>query len=318
MLWLGIYTLPVTSFAEIHQFVVEDPELRIYPTDATLTIRQKHEALNELALMMKQGTTQDQMDFVKVALYEMAVLYDEEAFRQDKNTKNDGWSLAHWRNETHDLAMQLYHVADSITSDTPLDISIAETGEIYLMVNGKVYIISSPLMNKPYLLDERIISSICGTKDCPPGFQSADRIENKRTITIEANWIITENERPRYVTSDGLNFMFDNLENRNLKEIASLKVIKEMKLIAATLSDASKKGVVLDWHNLSIKPLQGSYDYRINIDQFGDTVYIKLPELHHVNNWQSKVMPWVRAQVEDRSLSQYLDGDKFLAYAIQK
>lgn len=319
MLLLGIiYILPKVSFADTHRFVVEDPDLRIYPADEILTIRQKHEALNGLALRMKQGTAKDQTDFVKTALYEMAVLYDEEAVRQDKNTKKDGWTLARWRSETHNLAMELYGVADSINPETPVDISIADTGEIHLTVNQKLYIVSSPLMNKPFLLDNRIISNVCRIKYCDPESLSTDRTMNKRkrTISIEADWIVAENEKPRYVTSDGLNFVFNNLENRSRKQIASLKVIKEIMLIAGTLRDASNKGVVVEWDTLEVKPLPGSYDYRININQFGDAVYIKLPELHHVANWQEKIMPWIQAQVEEKPVNKYLDGDKFLAYAI--
>lgn len=316
VLLLGIIAMPGESLADVHKFVVESPDLRIYPANITLSIRQKHVALNELAVRMKQGTKQDQTDFIKTALYEMAVLYDEEAGRQDKSTQDRSWSLAHWRNETHELATELYRTADSITSETPVDISIADTGEILLVVNKKLYIVSSPLINKPYLLDERIIGSICRIKYCDPGFLSTDRTENKRTIIIDANWVITEDEKPRYVTSDGLNFVFNSLENRSLKQIASLKVIKEIKLIAGMLSDASEKGIIMEWDTMTIKPLQGSYDYRININQFGDTIYINLPELHHVPAWQEMIMPWIRAQVEEKTVNQYLDGDKFLAYAI--
>ena len=310
--------LPMSAFADVHIFTVENSELRIYPTDITLTIRQKHAALIDLALMMKQGSLQDQLDFTQIALYEMAVLYDEEAVRQDNNSKRRGFGLARWREETQSLARELYRVADSINPETPVNIEIADTGEVHLTVNQKLYILSNPLIHKPFLLDERIIAHVCRIKYCDPEILSEERTTDKRTITIEANWIITGNENPRYATSDGLNFVFEDIENRSLKQIASLKVIKEIKLIAETLRDASQKGVLMEWENLVIKPLQGSYDYRIHINQFGDTVYIKLPELHHVANWQEQVMPWIRAQVENKIIEYYINAETFLAYAIHK
>ena len=310
--------LPGSIFADVHTYMVEDSELRIYPTDITLTIRQKHAALHELAMNMKHSTMQDQADFVQIALYEMAALYDEEAIRQDSSTKKQGLGLIRWRNETQALAREIYQVADTIELDTPVDISIADTGEIHLTVNQKLYILSSPLINKPYLLDERIINHICRIKYCDPDLLSIERATNKRLITIDAVWVITENEKPRYVTNDGLHFVFNDIENRSLKQVASLKVIKEMKLIAETLKEARQKGVAMEWDDFAIRPLQGSYDYRIHINQFGDTVYIKLPELSHVTNWQEQILPWLRAQVEEKTLDQYLDADEFLAYAIQK
>lgn len=314
----GLLLLPGWLCADVHRFTVEDAELRIYPADIPLTLHQQHAVLHELALEMQQGTAQDRADFTRTALYEMAVLYEEAANRQGEDEKIQPLALLRWRNETRKLARELYRAADTVDPDTPIDISIADTGDVHLLVNQKLYILSSPLINEPYLLDERIINNICRIKYCDQENPAIQQTAGKRTITIEANWIIVENEKPRYVTSDGLNFMFIDLENRSLKQIASLKVIKEIKLVAETLGEAGRKGVVIEWDTLTIKPFQGSYDYRIHINRFGDTVYIKLPELHHVTNWQEQVLPWVRAQVEEKEIDQYLDADEFLSYAIDK
>lgn len=315
---IGVCFLPNTLVADVHIYNVEDSELRIYPTDITLTMRQKHAALNDLALMMNQGTAEDRTDFARIALYEMAVMYEEEALRQDKSGENNGIGLIRWRNETAALASSLYNVADSIDLTTPVDISIADTGEIHLSIYEKLYILSSPLINKPYLLDERIINNICRMRYCDPEIYSVEKVTNKRTIKIDANWVISENEKPRYVTSDGLNFVFDNIEKRSKKQIASLKVIKEIKLISETLKEARQKGVLIEWDTMTIRPLLGSYDYRINVNQFGDTVYVKLPELHHITDWQPQVMPWIHAQVNEKPIDQYVDADEFLAYTIHK
>jgi len=135
----------------------------------------------------------------------------------------------------------------------------------------------------------------------------------KRTIVIEAAWSVTEENTAEYVTSDGLHFLFANLENRSRKQIAILKIIKEIKFIAETLKDAKSKGIPIEWGSLSIKPFFGSYDHRISLNPFGDTVYIKLPELYRVHAWQDKFMPWIQARVEDKTYEQYLDGDEILA-----
>jgi len=163
------------------------------------------------------------------------------------------------------------------------------------------------------VLDERIINHICSGRYCDPELLAITQNKFKRTIIIEATWSVTEDSTPEYLTSDGLHFMFTDLEQRSRKQIAALKVIKEIKFITETLKDAKSKGVLLEWESLSIKPFQGSYDYRISLNQFGDTIYIKLPELHHVKNWQETFMPWIKARVEDMEYAHYLDGDAVLA-----
>ena len=306
---------PAYAF-EVHRYVIQDSELRIYPVDHSLTRRQQHAALYGILEMMKQGTTQELIDFVKVSLYEMAGLYEEEAMRTDKSANKDGFQFARWRNQALEYAANLYRVADSIEISTNLEVDIDNTGEIQMLIDGKPYLLNSPQIAKPQILDERIINHLCSMRYCDVELLAVQQNRFKRTIVIEAAWNITEDSPPEYVTSDGLHFVFANLGSRSRKQIALLKIIKEIKFIAETLKDAKSKGIPIEWGSLSIKPFFGSYDHRISLNPFGDTVYIKLPELYRVRAWQDKFMPWIQARVEDKTYEQYLDGDELLAATI--
>jgi hypothetical protein len=305
--------LPGAHAFETHRYTVQESELRIYPVDVSLTRRQQHAALYKMLEIMQQGTAQDLADFVKVALYEMAGLYEEEALRQDTGKGRDGFQFARWRNQALDFATSLYHAANSIDVDTPIEVEIDSTGELQMLVNGQPYILNSPQIAKPHVLDERIINRLCSMRYCDPALLAVQEARFKRTIIIEAAWDIREGEPPVYMTKDGLYFLFTDLENRSKKQIALLKIIKEIKFIAATLKDAKAKGVPLEWESISIKPFLGSYDYRIALNPFGDTVYIHLPELHQVRDWQVEFMPWIRARVEEENYTHFLDGDDILA-----
>jgi hypothetical protein len=298
---------------EVHRYVIQDSELRIYPVDQSLTRRQQHTALYEMMEIMKQGNMQGLVDFVKISLYEMAGLYEEEAMRSDKSTKENGFQLARWRNQSMEFATNLYRVAESVDLTTNLEVDIDSTGELQMLIDGKPYILNSPQIAKPEVLDERIINHLCSIRYCDPEQLAVQQNKFKRTIVIEAAWNVTEENTPEYVTSDGLHFMFANLEDRSRKQIAILKIIKEIKFVAETLKDAKSKGVPIEWESLSIKPFFGSYDHRISLNPFGDTVYIKLPELYRVRAWQEKLMPWIRARVEEEEYTHFLDGDDILA-----
>ncbi|MGH8119059.1 MAG: hypothetical protein ACRESK_00425, partial [Gammaproteobacteria bacterium] len=174
-------------------------------------------------------------------------------------------------------------------------------------------LLSSPVLNKPYLLDERIINRVCGEIYCDTASMFPVQDARKRTIIIDADWVVVEN-MPEYVTTTGLHFVFRNLRDRAAKQIACLKLIKEIELIAGSLRDAATKGVSLDLDYMTIQSLYGSYDYRIRLNRFGDTIYITLPELSHVQDWIAQIWPWLRAQVENRKIELYLQGEAMLSY----
>lgn len=302
--------------ADVHRYEMEAPLLQIYPVNMRLTKQQQHAVLYALANDMKMRSAQDFAEFVRMALYEMAALYEEEARRS--NATEAGKSISYrWTGTTMTYANELYRAADSIDAGTVLDVSIDDTGELLLVIDGRPYLLTSPKLDKPLLLDERIIDRVCGEIYCATESMALDQAANIRTIVIDADWVITDHKPPAYVTTDGLHFVFKDLHNRSAKQVACLKVIKEIKLIEGSLRDAAAKGVSLDPELLTIQSLYGSYDYRIRLNQFGDTLYIKLPELSHVQDWIPQIWPWLRAQLENRREEHYLQADAMLAYALK-
>lgn len=315
MYWAAFFFL--LAF-DTHRYYVDDSDLRIYPVDVTLTNRQKHAVLYELAREMKEGTARDLADFVRISLSEMAALYEEVALQPaTESSITESVHLSRWRNETLELARKLYNVADKVDPGMSLDVVVDNTGDLQLVVENKIYILTNPVINEPYLLDEKIISRVCSIRVCNNELVTINEHLNKREILIEATWKISQSDKPEYITSDGLHFVFNNIENRARKQIACLKIIKEIKFVADSLKDAKRKGVPLEWGNIAIQSLYGSYDYRISLNAYGDSIYIKLPELSHVTNWVDLVLPWIRAQVEDIKYDQYLDANRVLAYALK-
>lgn len=309
-------SLSVNSY-ETHRYLVDDASLIIHPVNMSLNLRQKHTLLYGLANEIKVHGSRDFADFVAICLQELAFMYEEEAIRPDKNDRKITGGIAAWRSETMSLANELYEAAASVNPGMDLDVYMDDTGVLIIKVEDKIYILSSPVINRPYALDDRIIKRVCQSRYCRPELLAERELLNKRRIIIEASWFIADGRKPEYVTKDGLHFVFDTLEQRSMKQIGSLKLIREIKLITESLKEATQKGVFLDWEVLEIRPFPGSYDYRIQLNSFSDSIYLKLPELHHVSDWQELVIPWIRAQVEKNPIKRYIDGDKALAYVLQ-
>lgn len=304
------------AVADVHRYAMEPPLLQIYPANMKLTKQQQHAALYALANDMKGRGGEDLADFVRIALYEMAALYEEEARRSAAGAA--GKSLAYrWTDTTMKYANDLYQNADAINAATTIDISTDATGELMIVIDDRPYLLSSPALDKPLLLDERIIDRTCREISCDVETMALEEGANKRVIVIDADWVIAMDKPPEYVTSNGLHFVFTDLDNRPAKQIACLKVIKEMELLAVTLRDAVTRGVTIDRDLLAIQSLYGSYDYRVRLNQFGDTIYVKLPELHHVQDWVTQLWPWLRARMDDRKIEHYLQADAMLSYTLK-
>lgn len=302
--------------ADVHRYEMENPLLQIYPANMRLTKQQQHAALYTMANDMKVRGGEDLADFVRIALNEMAALYEEEARRS--GVSEVGKSLAYqWTDTTMTYANDLYRISDAINAATTLDVTLDDTDELMIVIDGRPYLLSSPVLDKPLLLDGRIIDRVCLEMSCNANSTAFEESTNKRVIIIDADWVIAGNKPPEYVTTDGLHFVFKDMNNRSAKQIACLKLIKEMELLAGSLRDAVTQGVPMDRDYLTIQSLYGSYDYRVRLNQFGDTLYIKLPELHHVQDWTTQLWPWVRARMDDRKIEHYLQADAILSYALK-
>jgi len=300
----------------VHRYEMENPLLQIYPANMRLTKQQQHAALYALANDMKVRGGEDLADFVRIALNEMAALYEEEARRS--GASEAGKSLAYrWTDSTMTYVNDLYRIADAVNATTPIDITLDNTDDLMLIIDGRPWLLSSPVLDEPLLLDDRIIDRVCREMSCDAESTALEEEAHKRVIIIDADWVVAGNKPPEYVTSNGLHFVFKDMDNRSAKQIACLKLIKEMELLAGSLRDAVIRGVPMDRDPLTIQSLYGSYDYRVRLNRFGDTLYIKLPELHHVQGWTTLLWPWVRARMDDRKIEHYLQADAMLSYALK-
>ena len=303
------------AWGDIHRYEMEEPLLQIYPSSIKLTNQQRHAVLFSLARDLKVRGGQALAEFVRIALEEMAALYEAEARRSAAGA--EGKFIGNrWTETTMAHAHDLYRAADGIGQHSLLDIDIDDSGEMLLLIDGRPFLLTSPVLDQPLLLDDRIIRRVCQEIACDLDLTAVEQGATRRSIVIDADWVITEGKPPEYVTTTGLRFVFHDLQRRSAKQIASLKVIKELELLAGALREAVHKGVSIDQDLLSIKSLYGSYDYRVQLNGFGDTLYIKLPELHHVPDWSTQLWPWLVARMADRPVEHQLPGDTMLSYAL--
>jgi len=322
MVLIGFFVLTQAAFVnafEVHRYKVKTEKFSIYPTNVALIKRQQHAVLYQLVDRIQRLGPQSIVDFSRIALTEMATLYEEEARRLqvDGMLIREGAALSRWQRTTVDYANRLYVMAESVSIQTDVEINITETGELLLLINGSPVILGGPAVQDNLVLDRRIIEVYCRQNDCAGTGFSEESLDTRRTITIKSDWILEEGEPPQLVTEDGLHFIFDNLENRKKKQRICLEISKELKSLEETLRDALAEGLYIDWESFSIKRLYGSYDYRVVINPFGDSVYMQFPALHPVENWPEKVREWLHARLRDEHRRLYFKREDLVVPGFQ-
>ena len=311
---------PVSANAfEVHRYEVKKENFSIYPANVALLKRQQHAALYQLVDQISRMGPQARIDFARISLHEMAALYEKEARRPDVNGMliAEGAALNRWQRSTLNYADRLYTLAGTVSMQTELEIDIADTGELLLLINGEPVILGGPAVQDKLLLDRRIIEAYCRQYGCTGTSFGAELPAMTRTVTIRFDWLIEEGKQPELITSDGLHFIFNNLENRRKKQRICLEISKELKMLEETLRDALADGLYIDWETFSIRPLYGSYDYRIVINPFGDSVYMQFPALHPVKKWPSRIMGWLRARLRGEVQQHFFNPDDLVAFGFE-
>jgi len=323
LITISAFTIAISSAYGYNDFTfsVEQPELTIGSKKTPLLNQQKQTALSSIAMQMQSRTDNDLMEFTKVSLHEMSTLYKEESIRAGReypSTKKKRQKLYSWSFSTLKYAHYLQEILESIDTETPIELHIGNTGELLFIINGLPFIVNGPLINRPDIIEQRIINTVCSYKDCDVEFPGLQQKSRKKNIIIQAGWRMDEKKQPEYVTDDGLHFIFSNIKNRARKQEICLNIIKELKLIVHALKETSEKGIFLDWDSMHIESDAEHAYYRIIINAFGDAVIVNLMELPNIPELTKLSLSWIKARVESKPYQQNLYVDVLFAGEVRK
>lgn len=309
-------TAQVTT-AETFIYIDKKPELWVYPQDPVYQAWYKHADLIKLAKRMQQGGKQQLNLFAKTSLRQMAALYEYEVVRSRLESNagaGKNFKKSRWRQAALEYAQQLQQVSEQISETSEIVLYIEEYGEPTVVVDGKPYILTTPDLKKSGLLYTTIIEQLCNEGICIQEDEVKNPETDKSRIVINAEWKISANELPAFVSEDGLEFVFADLKNRKKKQETCLQVMRELRLISDTLNDLSKKGISIDWRALALERVSGSYGYKIIINDFGDSLVIDLIYLGRVGSLLMETIPWMRARINQQVIEhKYNQADEILS-----
>ena len=125
-------------------------------------------SLNQLAVRVADEPVPLQSDLARIALTELAAVYADEAEQaryemrhRAKRPASRRWSVA-----VQKLADDYAALAESVMPSTTIQVNIGPEGSLYLQLDGKMVVVSSPRMNEQSAFEQRVIERFCNLNRC--------------------------------------------------------------------------------------------------------------------------------------------------------
>lgn len=257
--------------------------------------------LNDLAIAIADEPVTLRVDLARIALAELATIYDEEAerARRDVHRKSQKSGLMRWSRAVQDLALDYATLAESITLTTPVEVSIGPENSLYLAVGGRMVAVSSPRMNEQLEYEQRVIEQFCSLNRC-------EDLLNDPAILVETTtpqpagmtrWTFSQRMGPVCETTDGLQFQFRNVENLGRKRDTCARVVDELSTLSTAIARHTAVGTRVDWNQLIIHPLADGND-QVTLNREGDFLRLSLPYLAEREQLLIIIRPWLAAKVQ--------------------
>lgn len=257
--------------------------------------------LNALAMAIADKHVMLRVDLARIALSELAAIYDEEAerARRDMRHKAKKPGLWRWSAAVKDLAADYATLAESITLTTPIEVSIGAENSLYLAIDGRMVAVSSPRLNDQAAFEQRVIEQFCDLNRCEDLLDNPD-------IAVAApapkrsghtRWSFSQGAGPVCETADGLQFQFRNMDNLGRKRDVCARAAGELNALASAIARDMATGVRIDWNRLEISPLADG-DELVTLNREGDYLRLPLPTLAERSELFIIIRPWLAAKAQ--------------------
>ncbi|MCG8324750.1 MAG: hypothetical protein MI673_04470 [Thiotrichales bacterium] len=288
---------------EPYRFKTDVPQIVVYPNVFLTPARLQNTKLFRLARYIQTRPRDRLIQFVRISLDAMAGLYHGEALearRKSASDDRDRDKLIRWSRNSLAFANQLEALNKSVTRNSNVELYFESFGELYLLINGKPVLISSPVINQQKDLEQRIIERVCGKMQCDSTWLEPPEDEKIRSLWVYAQWEIEDKQQHVFKTKSGLNFIFDDLQDKKRRQHVCLNIARDLNLVADTLLDAKEKGLFIDWGYMYLNVIPGTEKYELIINQFKDAIRLSLTAIPYLNDYPQVAIPWLQARIEFR------------------
>ena len=256
--------------------------------------------INQLAAALTDAPESMRADFAVAAIAEMIADYNAEAdrARRESHTHIRDRDLRRWTVAVDAYAAELTAIANSVTPDTPVRVTIGAANGISLDIDGKPVLVSSPRAREESAFEQRIMDRFCNRYPCddliaeyrPP--QTLAATSDTRTY-----WSFSQQAGPSCSTGDGLEFQFQDMTDIGSKRKACERIVNELNTLGLAISTLLAEGRRIDWNRLAIHTLPGEEEQLVELADNGSSIRLPLPALSRTTRLFELVRPWLEAKV---------------------
>jgi HPt (histidine-containing phosphotransfer) domain-containing protein len=261
-------------------------------------------ALTRLARQLQDSPMPMRSDFAWLALTQMAAFYTEQAERARLETRATprARETAKWAASVDAYADRIAVLADSISNESAITISVGISNEVHVYVDGQPVILTAAISSQQAAYESRVLERYCILYICEDLLQDADFDEPALAaeyVTTDpglAYWSFSQHSGPVCMTNDGLEFQFQQLSDLTMKRAACSQVVAELSALASALAREQQQGASINWKSLAVHPASPETDNRVSISMHED-IHLRLPTLAGLPQLLKMVRPWLTARV---------------------
>ena len=264
----------------------------------------------QLARVLHDSPLPMRSDFAWLALTQMAEFYAEEAARARRELGHTSRArdASQWAASVDDYARKIQTLADSITTATPIIITVGIDNSVHVYVDSQPVILTGAISGQQSVYEQRVVERFCILylcEDLLPELEYGERessVALTQTDATRAYWSFSQYAGPVCMTNDGLEFQFQQATDLGEKREACTRVVAELSELAMAITREQQQGVRIDWAALKVRPAPADEPQRVILATRVEIV-LPLPMLAANPKLLEMVRPWLKARVRGEAYS---------------
>lgn len=264
----------------------------------------------QLARALHDSPLPMRTDFAWLAISQMAEFYAEEAARarRELHYTSRARDASQWAASVDDYARKMSVLADSITTATPVSITIGVDNSVHIYVDGKPVILTGAISGQQSVYEQRVVERFCILylcEDLLPELEYSKReadVVLTHTDAARAYWSFSQYAGPVCMTNDGLEFQFQQATDLGEKREACTRVVAELSELAMAIAREQQQGMRIDWDVLKVLPVPADEPQRVILATRVE-IQLLLPMLVENPELLKMVRPWLKARVQGEDYS---------------
>lgn len=256
----------------------------------------------------------DQARFAKIAIALMIATYETELEHAAVDAPGASENEQRWRAGTRLYIDRLERIAASIHAASMVRIIQEVHGAIRLIIDGEQVMLSAPRPSNQSSFEQSIAENVCRMAFCPRRGTTVEERAAERSAALTSSWVFAQKSPPRYLSSDGLQCLFEDNRHLILKKNACVNLVYEIRLLKEAIATLRVNGKIIDWQHLHIDTNGPGNPVKVTYRSNGSFIRLHLPHLRRAKAVWRDAIPWIKATLQGRNSSYVIKLPAQLVY----